>query len=293
MDGVLVLDKPSGWTSHDAVNKARRLMGTRRIGHLGTLDPMATGVLPLVVGRATRLAQFYTRNAKSYEAVIRFGHSTHSYDRDGTPTSEPVAPELDAAEIDDLLNRFRGAFDQVPPPVSAKKVGGQPAHKLTRKNVEFTLEPVPVEVYSLELLETRETEIVIRLRCSAGTYVRSIAHELGQLTGFGAYVEQLRRTQSGDFTLDQAVTLPALEALAAEGRQASILVPPAEMLPEMPIERVDALTAGQIRQGRDFRTSPFRAHGPAKYIKAVDEGGDLVAIGEIRLPNVYHPILVL
>lgn len=293
MDGVLVLDKPSGWTSHDAVNKARRLMGTRRIGHLGTLDPMATGVLPLVVGRATRLAQFYTRNAKSYEAVIRFGHSTHSYDRDGTPTSEPVAPVLDAAKIDDLLNRFRGAFDQVPPPVSAKKVGGQPAHKLTRKNVEFTLEPVPVEVYSLELLETRETEIVIRLRCSAGTYVRSIAHELGQLTGFGAYVEQLRRTQSGDFTLDQAVTLPALEALAAEGRQASILVPPAEMLPEMPIERVDALTAGQIRQGRDFRTSPFRAHGPAKYIKAVDEGGDLVAIGEIRLPNVYHPILVL
>jgi tRNA pseudouridine55 synthase len=293
MDGVIVVDKPETWTSHDVVARMRRIAGTRRIGHLGTLDPMATGVLPLIINKATRLAQFYLRSDKRYDATIRFGYSTDSYDREGTPTSDPVEVNLEPARIEALLEGFRGPLIQMPPAISAKKVGGTPAYKLARKQVAVELKPVDVMIHSLELLACEKDRIRIRVHCSAGTYLRSLAHDMGQQLGCGAFIDELRRTASGDFTLDQAHTLAVLEALAAEGRLAEAMVPASQLLPQMPVEIVDSITAGQIRQGRDFRVSPFRVGRGAKYVKAIGPEGDLIAIGEARLPLLYHPILVL
>jgi len=293
MDGVIVVDKPEGWTSHDAVNKVRRLAGTRKVGHLGTLDPLATGVLPLVVGRATRLAQFLMRGDKTYDAVVRFGYATDTYDRDGTPVSPITEPELDRARLEAVLDQFRGRITQMPPPISAKKVGGTPAYRLVRRNVPVELKPVEVTVHSIELLEVEGPEARLLVRCSQGTYMRSVAHDLGQALGCGAFLKSLRRLASGDFRIEQARTIPELEELARRGRLAEALIPAAELLPEFPSEMVDSLTARQIRQGRDFRVSPFRARTGARYVKAVTPDGQLIAIGEQKLPNLYHPCVVL
>jgi len=293
MVGIIVVNKPEGWTSHDAVNKLRRLAGTRRVGHLGTLDPLATGVLPLVIEGATRLAQFYTRNDKTYDAVIRFGNATDTYDRQGTPTSPVTEPSITREQLEPLLERFRGPIRQTPPPISAKKVGGTPAYRLTRRNIAVELAPVEVIVHSLELMECGGAEARIVVSCSAGTYLRSLAHDLGALVGCGAYVKTLVRRRSGDFTLEQARTMAQLEVLAGEGRLEEALIPAASLLPEFPSEIVDLTTAGFIRQGRDFRVSPFRVRPGSRYVKAISPEGQLVAIGEAKLPNLYHPIVVL
>ena len=293
MDGVLVVDKPGGWTSHDAVNKARRLVNTRRVGHLGTLDPLATGVLPLVVGRATRLAQFFVRGDKAYDAIVRFGYATDTYDRDGTPTTPVTEPVIDRAELETALESFRGLLQQTPPPVSAKKIGGTPAYKLARKNLPVELKPVEVTVHSMELAGLEGADAHLIVRCTAGTYLRSIAHDLGKMLGCGAFVQQLRRTASGEFKSDQARPLAELEQLAQEGRLEEVLIQTAQLLPNFPSEIVDLVTAGQIRQGREFRVSPFRARPGTRYVKAVSQQGELIAIGEMKLPNVYHPFLVL
>lgn len=287
------MDKPAEWTSHDVVNKMRRIAATRRIGHLGTLDPAATGVLPLVVGRATRLAQFYTRNDKVYEGTIHFGHSTDSYDADGVRTSEEVAVTLERADLEPVLDRFRGAFEQVPPPVSAKKIAGRPAYELARKHEVVELAPAPVEVFALDLLRVKGCEAEVRVHCSAGTYLRSIAHEAGKALGCGAFLKALRRMASGDFKIESARTLEELAALSAQDRLGEALIPAAELLPDFPSETVDQITAGQIRNGRDFRVSPFQVRHGARYVKALSSHGDLIAIGEARLPHVYHPVLVL
>jgi tRNA pseudouridine55 synthase len=292
VDGVIIVDKPREWTSHDVVNKMRRLAGTRKVGHLGTLDPGATGVLPLVIGRATRLAQFFTRNDKTYQGVIHFGYSTDSYDMDGVATSPETPVTLDW-QLESLLDRFRGEIQQVPPPVSAKKVAGRPAYELARKGQPMELEPVAVNVYELQLLSVDGCEASVRLHCSAGTYVRSIAHDAGQALGCGAFLKSLRRTASGDFNIERARTLEELAALAGEGRLQEALIPAAELLPAFPAELVDAITAGHIRNGRDFRVSPFQAREGSRYVKAVTPQGELVAIGEARLPHLYHPVLVL
>lgn len=293
MDGVIIVDKPREWTSHDVVGKMRRLAGTRKIGHLGTLDPGATGVLPLVIGRATRLAQFFTRNDKTYQGVIHFGYSTDSYDMDGVATSPETPVTLDLPALETLLDRFRGEIQQVPPPVSAKKIAGRPAYELARKGQPVELEPVTVTVHDLQLLDVEGCEATILLHCSAGTYVRSIAHDAGRALGCGAFLKSLRRTASGDFTIERARTLEELAALAHEGRLQEALIPAAELLPAFPAELVDAITAGHIRNGRDFRVSPFQAREGTRYVKAVTPQGELVAIGEARLPHLYHPVLVL
>jgi tRNA pseudouridine55 synthase len=293
LDGVIIVDKPRGWTSHDVVNKMRRFAGTRKVGHLGTLDPSATGVLPLVIGRATRLAQFYTRNDKIYEGVIHFGYSTDSYDADGEPTSPEVAVTLDRATVEAALEGSRGEFEQMPPPVSAKKIGGRPAYELARKQLPVDLKAVPVKISELRILKLEGCEAAIRVHCSAGTYLRSIAHDAGQALGCGAYLKDLRRLQSGDFGIESARTLEQLGALSEEGRLAEALVPASELLPEFPGEMVDAVTAGQIRNGRDFRVSPFRPQTGSRFVKALNAEGDLIAIGEARLPHLYHPVLVL
>jgi tRNA pseudouridine55 synthase len=293
VDGAVVVDKPADWTSHDVVNKMRRIAGTRRIGHLGTLDPSATGVLPLVIGRATRLAKFYARNDKVYDGVVHFGYSTTTYDAAGERTCEEKTVLLDRAELETAFSPFRGAFEQVPPPVSAKKVGGRPAYELARKQLPVELKPAAVKVYALEILGVEGCEARLRVHCSAGTYLRSIAHDAGQALGCGAFLKSLRRTASGDFRIESAHTLEELATLSAEGRLDEVLIPAAQLLPEFPAEMVDAITAGQIRNGRDFRVSPFQVRKEARYVKAVTPQGDLVAIGEARLPNVYHPVLVL
>jgi tRNA pseudouridine55 synthase len=293
MDGVIVVDKPAGWTSHDVVNRMRRLANTRKVGHLGTLDPIATGVLPLVIDRATRLAQFFQRNDKVYEAVIHFGQATTTYDSEGDPLGEAVDVELTADIVEPLIAKFRGPIQQVPPPISAKKIGGQPAYKLARKNIEVELKPVEVEIYSFELLAVEGADARVRVHCSAGTYLRSIAHDLGKLLGTGAFLSALRRTASGGFDISRALTLERLQELARDSDLAQALIPAAELLPEFPAETVDPPTANFIRQGRDFRVSPFRTAGSSKYVKAIGEDGKLIAIGEARLPNMYHPVLVL
>jgi len=293
VDGVIIVDKPREWTSHDVVNKMRRLAGTRKIGHLGTLDPGATGVLPLVIGRATRLAQFFTRNDKTYQGVIHFGCSTDSYDMDGVATSPDIPVALGQEALECLLERFRGEIQQVPPPVSAKKVAGRPAYELARKGQPVELEPVTVNIHELQLLGVEGCEATVLLRCSAGTYVRSIAHDAGQALGCGAFLKSLRRTASGDFNIERARTLEDLTVLAREGRLQEALIPAAELLPAFPAELVDAITAGHIRNGCDFRVSPFQSRQGTRYVKAITPQGELVAIGEARLPHLYHPVLVL
>lgn len=293
LDGIIIVDKPCGWTSHDVVNKLRRLAGIRKIGHLGTLDPAATGVLPMVIGRATRLAQFYTRNDKTYEGVIHFGYSTDSYDADGVPTSPEVAVMLDRDTLEAALDRSRGEFAQLPPPVSAKKIGGKPAYELARKQQPVELKPVTITVYDLTVLRMTGCEAAVRVHCSAGTYLRSIAHDAGQALGCGAHLKELRRIASGDFKVESAYTLEQLAKLSEEGRLREALVPAAQLLPEFPVEMVDAITAGQIRNGRDFRVSPFRMQTGTRFVKAVNSEGDLIAIGEARMPHLYHPVLVL
>jgi tRNA pseudouridine55 synthase len=293
MDGLIVVDKPSGWTSHDVVNRLRRLVNTRSVGHLGTLDPMATGVLPAMIGRATRLARFFQRNDKVYEGTVRFGFSTDTYDAEGKPTSDAIPVTLDPSELEIILDRFRGPISQVPPPVSAKKIGGTRAYELARRNIEVHLNAVDVEIFKLDLLACAGDEARLRIHCAGGTYVRSIAHDLGAALGCGAHLSALRRISSGGFDLSMARTLEDLAVLAAEDRIADALIPSACLLPEFPSETVDDSTALFIRQGRDFRVSPFGATQGNRFVKAITQKGELIAIGEAKLPHLYHPILVL
>ena len=293
MDGVIVVDKEEGWTSHDVVSKMRGIARTKKIGHLGTLDPIATGVLPLVIGRATRLAQFYTRSDKIYEATVRFGFATDTYDRGGSPTSPVTEPAVGAEDLERLLDNFRGAIMQAPPPVSAKKVDGVRAYQLARRQMPVDLPPAPVRIYELTLLEVRGSEARLRARCSGGTYLRSIAHDLGQALGCGAHLRDLRRMASAEYTIEQAHTIPQLQQLADENRLEEALIPSARMLPDFPSVYVEQPTAGQIRQGRNFPVSPFRVQQGTRYVKAVSGDGELIAIGEAVLPNLYHPSVVL
>jgi tRNA pseudouridine55 synthase len=293
LDGVIVIDKPEGWTSHDVVNKARGILKTKRVGHLGTLDPLATGVLPLVIERATRLAQFYTRSDKIYEGLVRFGWSTTTYDREGEPTSYQRAVTIDPEDLERHLESFRGEFAQVPPAVSAKKVDGKRAYELARRNVPVELEPVKVHVYELTVLGIDGPEVRLRAHCSGGTYMRSIAHDLGLAMGCGAHLRELRRTASGEFELNQAHTLDQLQRLADDERLMDAIVPASKLLPRFPNVFVDDLMVRNVRNGRNFPASPFRSQPPSKYVKAVTRTGELVAIGEAVLPNLYHPVVVL
>jgi len=293
LDGVIVVDKPEGWTSHDVVGKVRRIAKTKRVGHMGTLDPIATGVLPLVMGKATRLAQFYTRSDKVYEGVVRFGWATNTYDRAGQRVGPLTEVTLDAAELERRLEGFRGEILQTPPPVSAKKVEGKRAYELARQSVLVELEPVKVHVFELTLIECHGADARLRAHCSGGTYMRSIAHDLGQLLGCGAHLHELRRVASAEFGIAHARTIAQLESLAAEERLLDALVPAADMLPGFPSVFADDVTVTGIRNGRNFPASPFRSHPASRYVKAVTRQGELVAIGEAVLPNLYHPIVVL
>src|SRR5213596_2784361 len=211
MNGVLIIDKPAGLTSHDVVNRVRRILGQRSVGHLGTLDPLATGVLPLVTGSLTRLAQFYTASEKTYEGVIRFGFATDTYDSEGEATGPAQPVRLTLPQIEEVAARFRGVIEQIPPPFSAKKIQGVPAYKLARKKKDVALRPMQVEVKEFEIESVDDSCARFRARVGSGTYLRSIAHDLGQAAGCGAHLQALRRTAVAGFNLEDARTLEEIE----------------------------------------------------------------------------------
>jgi tRNA pseudouridine55 synthase len=214
MNAVLIVDKPTGLTSHDVVNRVRRILNQRSVGHLGTLDPMATGVLPIVIGNFTRLAQFYVNSEKAYEGTVRFGFCTDTYDAEGEPTTEARVVSLNDDELESAVAKFRGVIEQQPPPFSAKKIKGVPAYKLARKQKEVHLNPVQVEIKDLEVLGVDVDRMRFRARVSSGTYMRSVAHDLGKALGCGAHLESLRRTVVAEFEIAEAQTLDELSAAA-------------------------------------------------------------------------------
>ena len=231
MNAVFIIDKPAGLTSHDVVNRVRRVLGQRSVGHLGTLDPSATGVLPIVVGSFTRLAQFYMHSEKTYEGTIRFGFSTDTYDADGSPTSKPQPIILDAEKIHALAAEFQGTLEQVPPPFSAKKIAGVPAYKFARRQQEVTLKPVAVEIKEFTILLVAGDRATFYARVGSGTYIRSIAHDMGKRLRCGGHLAELRRTAVAEFNIEEACTLEELGSAAEQGnprRRARLLRSPAK-----------------------------------------------------------------
>ncbi len=266
--GVLVVDKPEGPTSHGVVSVVRRAMRVK-VGHTGTLDPLATGVLPLVVGQATRLARFFQGHDKAYAATITLGRATNTYDREGETTEEAPVPVLTDEEAEKILDRFRGAFEQLPPLFSAIKVKGRRLYEYARRGQDAERPPRPVVVRSFELKDRQHDRWTVRVECSAGTYVRTLAHDIGQALGCGAHVETLRRARSGPFTLDQAVQLDSPPETWRES-----LIPMEDLLLEFPEEPVDTGGAERIRHGNQLPASEGCGDG----LRRVTSDGRLLAI---------------
>lgn len=308
MDGVLVVDKPSGPTSHDVVACARRALGVRRVGHVGTLDPIATGVLPLVVGRATRLAPLLSAGRKTYAGTILLGVTTDTYDAAGAVVADARdrmgaglvnAPSRRA--IEDAAGAFAGTRPQRPPPFSAKKIRGVRAYKLARRNQPAVLEPVSVTVHAIDVLEVEGTRVRCRLTCDAGFYMRAFAHELGAALGCGACLETLRRERNGEFDLSGAATL---DEIAARGPAvAGRIVPLAELLPDVPRLVLTGHGARRARHGNDVTAADvvsssagpvpgtgFSFAGPAKLY---DGDGALIAVARTDATRLLHPTIVL
>jgi tRNA pseudouridine55 synthase len=334
MNGVIIVDKPAGWTSHDVVNRIRRILGQRSVGHLGTLDPLATGVLPLVTGSLTRLAQFYTTSEKTYEGVIRFGFATDTYDADGEAvetqqanvgTAAPGCPEgrrpdLSLETLQQLTTKFQGLIEQVPPPFSAKKIHGVPAYKLARKQKEVVLKPVQVEIKEFVITAVDGDRATFRARVASGTYMRSVAHEMGRQLGCGAHLESLRRTAVAEFDITQAHTLeeieeqlkdhlrdchpdrsrsasdggvegPAVSSAAVCWREAieALFVHPRQLLPQFPSVTADDPTAARIRSGRPVNLPDVSR---ARQVKVFQGQRDLIAIATRVAGTLFHPKIV-
>jgi tRNA pseudouridine55 synthase len=302
MDGVLVVDKPAGPTSHDVVARARRVLGTKRIGHTGTLDPLATGVLPLVIGRATRLAQFLA-SEKEYLATVRFGVSTPTYDAEGLTENgaraADAAVNVNWASIAAALHTFRGTYLQAPPPYSAKKIDGIPAYRLARSRKPVEPRPVEVTVLSLELVGCDARTADVRILCTGGFYVRTLAHELGLRLGCGAYLERLRRLRAGDFTLRDAIPLDQLEG--DTGAAADRLFPIDRLLTAMPAAVVsergrrravhgNSLGIEDLASGPGARRQPDLTEG---MVRLMDSTGRLLGIARRDSGGLLHPSVVL
>ncbi|HEX2454615.1 MAG TPA: tRNA pseudouridine(55) synthase TruB [Vicinamibacterales bacterium] len=307
MNGVLVVDKPSGPTSHDVVARVRRAIGIDRIGHTGTLDPLATGVLPLVIGRATRLAQYLTADDKEYVAGIRFGAVSSTYDALGLLTAAvggATDVDITRASLEQKLEQFRGSYEQIPPPFSAKKVAGTRAYRLARSQQPVTLKPVQVTVSLLELLSLDGVVAVVRLGCSSGYYVRSLAHELGQRLGCGAFLQTLQRTRAGSFRIEEAVPLATVESEKADA--ARRITSMNRLLPGIPGLTVTSGGIRRVSHGNSLSPEDFEDaaaasailsgpadRNPVSRIRIVDPEGALLAIGEARPGGLLHPVVVL
>jgi tRNA pseudouridine55 synthase len=321
MNGVLIIDKPCGFTSHDVVNRVRRILRERSVGHLGTLDPMATGVLPLVIGNFTRLAQFYLASEKVYEGTVRFGFSTDTYDAEGEPTSDSSDITLVPEQVEAVAAKFRGVIEQIPPPFSAKKIKGVPAYKLARKHQEVTLKAVQVEIKELDIVSVEKDRVRFRSHVASGTYMRSIAHEMGKAFGCGAHLESLRRSAVSEFTLADAHTLESIAEMtlkennedsrsdrnlafphekgsevgesavpAASRSLDDSFVHPRKLLPQFPSVTADEQTAARIRAGRPVNLPELSR---ARQVKVFSGQRDLIAVATRVAGTLFHAKIVL
>ena len=295
MNGLLVVDKPGGMTSHDVVNRLRRITGEQSIGHLGTLDPMATGVLPLLMGKFTRLAQYFSAAEKSYTGAIRLGFSTNTYDAEGEAAGPDLWPEaaqcLTLDRVRAAAMRFRGEIEQMPPSFSAKKIAGAPAYKLARDGKPVELKPVKIRIDAFEIVAMEGPEACFSIDISSGGYVRSVAHELGKDLGCGAHLSHLRRTRAGAFTLTDAHTLEALEGIAGNVEALeSACVHPRTLLPEMPPVTADVVALGRLRNGAQANLPEF---SQAPLVKVFAGSRELVGVARRVAGTLFQPLLVM
>ena len=277
-------------TSQDVVARVRRAAREESVGHLGTLDPMATGVLPLLLGKYTRLSQFFSAQEKAYTGAIRFGFATDTYDATGQPMGEKQAVTLDPAVVRAEAAKFLGASEQMPPPYSAKKVEGKPAYKLARQGKTPVLKPVTVTVDAFTVESVEGDLACFTMRISAGGYVRAIAHAMGQALGCGAHLASLRRTAAGPFTLGEALPLQEVEALAATGKLEGRMPHPRTLLPEMPAVTADDATVGRIRNGMQVNLPEYSG---AALVKVFEGQRELVAVGKRVAGTLFQPFVVL
>lgn len=291
MNGLLVIDKPGGITSHDVVSRLRRITGEQSIGHLGTLDPMATGVLPLLMGKFTRLAQYFSAAEKSYTGTIRFGFATDTYDADGDRVGEQTDPSITLEQVRAAASRFHGEMEQMPPPFSAKKIAGTPAYKLARAGKEVELKPAKIVMQSFIVTALDGNEAAFIMNISAGGYVRSVAHELGRDLGCGGHLSSLRRTRAGVFTLGEAHPLEELEPLAGDRSKIEALcVHPRSLLTEMPSVTGDAFVLGRLRNGAQANLPEF---SQAPLVKVFAGQRELVGIAKRVAGTLFQPVAVM
>lgn len=291
MNGLLVIDKPGGMTSHDVVNRLRKITGERSIGHLGTLDPMATGVLPLLLGKFTRLAQYFSSAEKTYIGTIRFGFATDTYDAEGQTIGSAVTPQLTLPQVRAAAAHFSGEMEQMPPPFSAKKIAGTPAYKLARAGKPVELKPATIRISFLEIVQLEGTEASFRMSISAGGYVRSVAHQLGQELGCGAHLGSLRRTQAGVFTLTEAHTLDELEPLTGNVMALErMFLHPRNLLPEMPAVTGDEIALGRLRNGAQANLPEFSR---AAMVKVFAGQREMVGLAKRVAGTLFQPVVVL
>jgi len=269
MHGILIIDKPERKTSHDIVNAIRKKFGTSKVGHFGTLDPMATGVLPVAIGKATRLAQFITNSPKIYEGEIRLGFSTNTYDREGAPTGEEKPVERDIGDIEAAVRSLTGTIDQTPPPFSAKKIGSVPSYKFARKNRPVELSPVKVQIEQFEIIALNPPLLSFRVVCSPGTYIRSLAHDLGQRLGCGAHLTRLRRTRSGDFDIGHAISLDICSAVH--------LTPLESLLHSLPLIEVSGEDETKVLHGNQISGT-----GTVPFARIFNKQGQFLAIASVE-----------
>jgi tRNA pseudouridine55 synthase len=309
-DGALVINKPKGKTSHDVVDAVRHLAGFRQIGHLGTLDPLATGVLVLLLGRATRLVQFYAGRRKRYTAGFRFGFATDAYDSDGEAQGPDTSPTLDAATLERFAAERVGRFEQMPPSFSATEVQGRPAYELARKKQPVELKPVEVELFEYRLTGIEGSIARFIIECSSGTYIRSLAHEMGQKLGCGAHLAEIERTAVGEFSLEQAISLEELAEAKEAGKFADRVIRLESLLPNFPRINVLPVIEKRVRHGSKFNISiaqlqPGRTEVPPGATTQLDGGepkpprlrvfgqqDKLIAIAEAVVPRTYQPVVV-
>ena len=289
--GFLVVDKPRGWTSHDVVDAARRWLGTRRVGHLGTLDPLATGVLPLAVREATKLAPFVEDRGKSYAGAIRLGLETDTLDAEGSVLRRHEGPHPDEAAVREALAEFIGDIEQVPPMFSAVKHAGVPLHRIAREGREVERAPKQVHIERLVLVKYAPPHVEIEVDCSTGTYVRVLAADLGARLGCGAHLAGLRRTRSGPFRIQQALTTSVLEREAEAGGLEARIVPPVNAL-GLPALRLAAPEARRVLHGGEV-AAPDARLTPGSRVAALDEGGELLAVLGVRPGGRLQPLRVL
>jgi tRNA pseudouridine55 synthase len=295
VNGLLVIDKPGGMTSHDVVDRLRRITGEKSIGHLGTLDPMATGVLPLLMGKFTRLAQYFSADEKSYAGSIRLGFATDTYDADGegaAPDRWPqVAETLTLEQVRAAAARFHGEMEQMPPPFSAKKIDGKPAYELAREGRPVQLKPARIRIdgFAIETLAGAEASFTIGI--SSGGYVRSVAHELGRDLGCGAHLSRLRRTRAGAFTLADAHLLEELEPLAGNAEALEgLCIHPRVLLPEMPAVTGDGMALGRLRNGAQANLPEFSG---APLVKVFAGPRELLGIARRVAGTLFQPVVVM